>query len=72
MSDAARPEELETVEHSEAEAVLAAIMPLLITAESVVARLKEMMAGRARELAKERGVPFIRDEQLRQEFGGQP
>ena len=48
--------------------LLRQIVPELIAAEALVARLRNMMAEQGRELAKDRGVAFIRPEQLRQEF----
>jgi hypothetical protein len=50
------------------EQMLSQIVPSLIEAESVVARLRSLMSEQSRELAKERGVAFIRPEQLRAEF----
>lgn len=58
------------VERSTAESLLDAIVPSLINAEDAVAKLRQLMAETGRELAKERGLKFIRPEQLRAEFGG--
>jgi hypothetical protein len=45
------------------------IVPELIEAEGVVARLKRLMDAERVRLAKERGVAFVREEQVRREFG---
>lgn len=57
-------------ESTRPEAMLARIMPELAHAEQVASRLKAMAAQQGRLLAAERGVAFIREERLRQEFGG--
>lgn len=49
---------------------LEAIVPELIAAEAVVARLRRLMDMERTRLAKERGVAFIREESVRREFGG--
>lgn len=51
------------------EKMLAIIVPDLAEAERVVATLRRHLAEQGRLLAKERGVAFIREERLRQEFG---
>lgn len=48
--------------------MLRIVMPDLIEAERVVARLKQIVADQGRKLAEERGVRFIREEHLRREF----
>lgn len=52
-----------------AEAMLRELFPALVAAEAVVALLRQMMVDQGRIIAAERGVPFMRDEQLRREFG---
>lgn len=49
--------------------MLGQIVPELRAAEALVARLRNLMNDQGRLLARERGVGFIRPEQLRQEFG---
>lgn len=56
-------------EPSTAASLLGAIVPSLISAEDAVAKLRQLMAETGRELAKERGLKFIREEQIRMEFG---
>ena len=53
----------------EPETILAEIVPELIKAEETVGALRAMVDSRRRELAKKRGVAFIREERIRQEFG---
>jgi hypothetical protein len=48
---------------------LAQIVPELIEAEAVVALLKRQMDAERVRLAKERRVAFVREEQVRREFG---
>lgn len=55
-------------EPSPAEAILRSIVPALINAEAAAAKLRLVMAVAGRDLAKERGLVFIRPEQLRAEF----
>jgi hypothetical protein len=72
VNEAARSAELHLVEppeRTDTEVLLDTIVPTLLVAEKVAARLREMMAKQSRALAKERGVRFIREEQIRQEFG---
>lgn len=49
---------------------LARVVPELIAAEAEVARLKRLMDAERVRLAKERSISFIREERIRQEFGG--
>lgn len=49
--------------------LLGQVVPELIAAEALVARLRNIMADQGRLLAKDRGVAFIRPEHLRREFG---
>lgn len=51
------------------EGMLAAYVPELIEAERRVRYMRQQVADQGRLLAKERGVAFIREEKLRQEFG---
>lgn len=48
---------------------LARLVPELIEAEAVVARLKRQLDVERVRLAKGRGVAFIREETVRREFG---
>lgn len=43
-------------------------VPALQDAEQLVAKLRAFVAAQGRDLAKERGVAFIREERLRAEF----
>jgi hypothetical protein len=49
--------------------MLGFIVPALKDAERTVARLRHMMDRERLRLAEERGVAFIREEQIRKEFG---
>ena len=51
------------------EDLLREIVPDLAQAEEHVRRLRAHLAEQGRALAKSRGVAFIREEQLRREFG---
>lgn len=65
------PAELRIVEknpRTEAEDLLSQIVPMLQAVERTRARLRALQANVARQLATERSVAFIREEQLRQEF----
>jgi len=53
----------------EPDELLAQIVPELLAAEADVARLSRQMAVQSRLLANARGVAFIREERVRQEFG---
>ena len=61
---------VEGPERTPTEKLLLEIVPTLIDAEATVARLRDIMDGQRIALAKERGVAFIRPEQVRQEFLG--
>lgn len=50
------------------EDALAQIVCELAAAEATAKRLRRLMIEHGRALAKERGVAFIREERLRQEF----
>jgi hypothetical protein len=52
------------------ENLLGQIVPELIRCEAVTARLRQLMLEQGRALAAKRGVAFIREEQVRQEFKG--
>lgn len=54
---------------SDPDVMLAEIVPELIRAEEVTAALRGMVDSWRRQLAKKRGVAFIREERIRQEFG---
>jgi hypothetical protein len=49
--------------------LLAIYVPALIEAEREVKRLRQSVSENGRLLARDRGVAFIREERLRQEFG---
>lgn len=51
------------------EDLLKVIVPDLLEAERVVSALRRHMVEQGRLVAKERGVGFLREEQLRREFG---
>jgi hypothetical protein len=51
-----------------AEDMLDRIIPALESAEKVVERLHQLMRLEMRALADERGVSFVREEQVRREF----
>lgn len=53
----------------EPEAMLAHLVPQLIEAEQDAAMLRMLVDSWRRALAAERGVAFIREERIRQEFG---
>jgi hypothetical protein len=53
----------------EPEAMLADLVPELIRAEETAAALQGLVDSWRRKLAQKRGVAFIRDERVRQEFG---
>ena len=48
---------------------LALLLPALAGAEMVVGKLRREIAEHGRALARKRGVAFIREEALKQEFG---
>jgi hypothetical protein len=50
------------------EEMLFRIIPALESAEKVVERLHQLMRLEMRALADERGVSFVREEQVRREF----
>jgi hypothetical protein len=49
--------------------MLADLVPELIRAEETAAALQGLVDSWRRKLAQKRGVAFIRDERVRQEFG---
>lgn len=51
---------------------LALLIPELVEAERLVQRLRGHVDRERRALAAKRGVAFIREERVRQEFGGEP
>lgn len=55
--------------NTDPETMLAALVPELIAAEKQVARLAGHVAAWRQLLATQRGVAFIREEQVRAEFG---
>jgi hypothetical protein len=50
------------------EEFLGELVPSLIEADAVVVNLRRLIAEQGRLLARQRGVAFIRPEQLRREF----
>jgi hypothetical protein len=56
-------------EPSEARILLSQIVPTVAMLEKTLARMRHHQTVWSRQLADERGVAFIREEQLRQEFG---
>jgi hypothetical protein len=54
-----------------AQEMLAELVPELIKAEETVAALRGLVDSWRRRLADERGVAFVREEQVRREFGGE-
>jgi hypothetical protein len=54
---------------AEPEAMLAELIPELIRAEETVVALRGLVDSWRRVLATKRGVAFIREERVRQEFG---
>lgn len=54
---------------TQAEEMLLQIVPELIEAEAMVRRLRALMDEQTRLLARDRGLWFIRPEQVVQEFG---
>jgi Spy/CpxP family protein refolding chaperone len=52
------------------EQMMMLILPHLALVEALAMKLNALMDEQRKELAKERGVAFIRPEQIRAEFGG--
>jgi hypothetical protein len=55
---------------STAAEMLAELVPELVRAEQTAAALRALVGEWRRQLARERRVAFVREEQVRREFGG--